>query len=82
MDSVLNGSRNSPVWAEYSAENVEQLKISIAEIAGLPTDRVFFSVLRASEELEETTRQLLKERHIMLKDETTNKVRGLLLGLK
>lgn len=82
VDSVLNGSRNSPVWAEYSAEKVEQLKMSIAEISGLPAGRVFFSVLRANEELEETTRQLLKERHIMLKDEITIKVRELLLGLK
>jgi len=81
VDSVLNGSRNSPVWAEYSADKVEQLKISIAENSGLPADRVFFSVSRTSEELEETTRQLLKERLIMLKDEITSTVRGLLLGL-
>lgn len=82
VDSILNGSTNSPVWAEYSAEKVEQLKMSIAEISGLPPNRVLFSVLRANEELEETTRQLLKERLIMLKDELTVKVRGLLLELK
>lgn len=82
VDSILNGSTNSPVWAEYSAEKVEQLKMSIAKISGLRPDRVLFSVLRANEELEETTRQLLKERLIMLKDELTVKVRGLLLELK
>jgi len=82
VDSILNGSTNSPVWAEYSTEKVEQLKMSIAEISGLPADRVFFSVLRANEELEETTRQLMKERLIMLKDELTVKVKGLLLELK
>lgn len=78
MDSVLNGSRNSLVWAEYSPEKVKQLKISIAKNSGLPAERVFFSVLRTNEELEETTCQLLRERSILLKDEITSTVRELI----
>lgn len=78
VDSVLNGSRNSPVWAEYSPEKVKQLKISIAKNSGLPAERVFFSVLRTNEELEETTCQLLRERSILLKDEITSTVRELI----
>jgi GTP-binding protein EngB required for normal cell division len=79
VDSVLNGSRNSHVWVEYSPSKVQQLRISFAESCGLPTERVFLSVSRPREELEETTCHLLEERpSIMMKEEITSKLRWLL----
>ena len=81
VDSVLNGSRNSPVWIEYSSSKVKQMRMSFAESCGLPIERVFLSVSRARQELEETTRHLLEERpSIMMKEEITRELRSLLCG--
>lgn len=79
VDSVLNGSSSSPVWVEYSPSKVKQLRMSFAESCGLPIERVFLSVSRAREELEETTRHLLEERpSIIMKKEITRQLQWLL----
>lgn len=82
MDCVLNGPRNSMVWDEYSPRKLAELRQSFAESSGLNTNQVFLSVSRKNEDLEETTRELLKERdNIMLKDEITTAIRMLISQL-
>jgi len=79
VDSVLNGTRNSPVWVEYSPRKLKDLRISFAESCELPTESVFMSISRPSAELDETTCRLLEERPtIMTKEEITSKLRWLL----
>ena len=84
VDCVLHGPRNSGVWDEYSAQKLLKLRDSLAESSGLSINRVFLSVSRANEDLEETTAELLKERGsiIMLKDEITSTIWMLISELK
>ena len=84
MDCVLHGPRNSGVWDEYSPQKLWDLTQSFAQSSGLATNKVFLSVSRANQELEETTHKLLKERgsFIMLKDEITSTIRMLISELE
>ena len=79
IDSVLNGSRISPVWSEYSPRKLMHQRMSFAESCGLSRERVFLSVSKPREELEETTCQLLEQRRtIMMKEEITRKLQWLI----
>ena len=72
VDSVLNGSRNSPVWDEYSTSKVKKLIMYFIQSCGLAIERVFLSVSTTREEMEETTRHILEEQpSIMMKEEIT-----------
>eukprot|EP01018_Ginkgo_biloba_P006609 Gb_30163 [translate_table: standard] len=78
MDAVLNGSRKAAVWKEYDRQRLDQMRLSFAERAELPVEKVFMSVSRNADELENAAVQLLREREVLLKTELTNSLRELL----
>lgn len=84
VDCVLHGPRKSKVWDEYSPQKLRDLRQAFAESSGLAPRKVFLSVSRANEELEEITYELLKERSsiVMLKEEITTTIRMFISELK
>eukprot|EP01018_Ginkgo_biloba_P006611 Gb_30153 [translate_table: standard] len=80
MDAVLNGSRKAAVWNEYNRQRLNQMRLSFAERAELPVEKVFMSVSRNADELETAAVELLRKRGILLKTELTNSLRKLLCG--